>query len=199
MSVKLEAYIGRKQYLLDMKGRLDDEILPVLNFCKEKLAPRSIGYWIPIRLLMPVVEAAGKVIYHDKTGGDAAIAVLRDLRVPYPEISWRLFRHNLLHNDELPPVISEEGLLIAGWEIRLDGGHRTEATRVCIDASKLYEDLFQYLQQKAGQVPDEKYPFKPTITHDALRSSPLLKQEVEELSRPRTSADHAAPEPTSSH
>lgn len=180
---RFQAHIGRKQYLADIRGRLEDEVYPHLRLCWEIAEKRPIGFWGMIRLLMPVVEAAGKVIYPGKRHQQSSSMVLRDLRVPYPGIAWRLFRNCLLHNDELVSVIHDRSEQYAGWAISFGGGHTKEHLKVCIDVDLLYHDLLAYLQRKT-----ERIPHKEVVELRAVRISEkeqgediTLKKEVEEL------------------
>lgn len=178
---QFQAYIGKKQYLLDMKGRLEDEVYPLLRCCWGIADRRQIGYWAMIRLLMPVVEATGEVVYPGAKNPGSK--VLHELGVPYPEIAWRLFRHCLLHGDELVQVIHDQSEQHAGWTISFGGNHDKKKLNVCIDVDKLYNDLFTFLDEKAKITPEyEEVELRAVRISDKEQSkNALLKNEVEEL------------------
>ena len=190
-SGQFQAYIGKKKYLLDMRGRLEDEIYPLLRCCWEIAGKRQIGFWAMIRLLMPVVETAGGVVYPEAKNPGSM--VLREMGVPYPEIAWRLFRHNLLHGDELVQVIHDESEQHAGWSISFGGGHTREHLKVCIDVDQLYYDLLGFLEEKSKNVPEhEEVELRAVrISDQEQAKNESLRIEVEELFGLRKPVSHA--------
>ena len=148
------ANLPKKDYLLSIQRRLKEDVEPYLNLIKEKGG--HFGFWAMIRLLMPVVEAVGSIKYPNRNSAISGSKVLADLHLPYPKLSWLLFRTNLLHGDELTPFINEQQERFAGWGISIGGGHSQRADAVEIDVEELYLSLFDYIGKLAREATNEE-------------------------------------------
>lgn len=142
------------------------------------------GFWGMIRLLMPVVEAVGYVQYKELgTGRKRASKVLEDLNVPFPNLSWLLFRNCLLHGDEILPLVNQEQEKYAGWRLSWGGSHSSVDKEIVIDIEKLYYDLYAYIEQLIeGSKPEETVTLEAThLSKKLLKNDEAVRKEYERL------------------
>jgi len=149
----MQPSINKIEYLNGMKGRLINDVEPYLKLCWEinQENDRSIGFWAMIRLLAPVVESLGQVKYPlEKESWISSSAIFKELGVPYPLISWKLFRDCLIHSDEMMNVINDEKELYSGWQITFGGGHIKNKLQPVIDVDRLFYGLLKLIEKTAS-------------------------------------------------
>lgn len=178
------AYPLKKEYLRGIQGRLEDEIAPLLQFCKQVADRRQIGFWVMIRLLMPIVEAVGYVKYPElRDSAKYASQVLKDLNVPYPKLSWRVFRDCLIHSDEITHFFNDHKQLYAGWQISFGGRHEKKKLLLSVDVEQLYEDLYTYIGKMIEETNDtDRVELRGVrVSQQELDNDPELKKEYDQL------------------
>jgi hypothetical protein len=92
-------------------------------------------------MIMPVVEALAEVERMDITD-----FIGTHLNIPVPKLTWAMFRHALIHNDQLQHV--KYGNQTVGWgvSLTLGTGHIMQQNHIHVDVKTLYKDLRGYLQ-----------------------------------------------------
>lgn len=95
----------------------------------------------PIRVLMPLIETAARIEFKGEE-----YLLLEKLKVPKPEIAWKMFRHGLLHY--VRPFYAVIGDKRINWAIpQYPCPHYETDNSVGIYAPKLLDDLEQYLKE----------------------------------------------------
>lgn len=134
--------LPRKVYLKAILKRMDTEYLKILKFIMKynHTHKRGIGFWSLVRIIFPVIETIAYVL--DKKKEDF---LEKDLNVPYAYVVWEIYRHSLMHTDELRYVVYREKNI--SWAVHLgseDIGHIIEnefdghPTTIHISIPKLY-------------------------------------------------------------
>jgi hypothetical protein len=184
----MQGRITKKKYLNDMRGRLKAEVKPYLTLTLRRNGKNrnSTGYWAMVRVLVPVIEAAGQVLYPGmKDGWHQGAKILEDLKVPYPIICWKLFRDSLIHSDEMMNVINDQKELYSGWSLAFGGGHEVANTTAIphIDLKQLYDDFMEYLRQTAIDSKPKEYVILRAIrfSQKQFDSWPELEREYKDL------------------
>lgn len=182
----MQPSINKKEYLQGMLGRLENEVKHYLDSCWENNQKdgRSIGFWGMVRLLCPVIESFGQVKYPEiRRSWEYSAKVLKDLDVPYPKISWKLFRDCLIHGDEMLNVINDKDELYSGWNITFGGGHLGNHLQPTIDVDKLYYDLYSLIDNEIKNAdPNDVIEFRAIrFSEKQLKSDPELKDEYHSL------------------
>ena len=144
----------RADFLRSVAGRLRNDVGPYFEtiraeYCRTRT---GIGFWALARMIFPVVEAVASVIY--RTGRTRRgprerppVRLLRELGFEYPNLVWEMYRHTLMHNDEMASA-SYQGRVVT-WGIRVGEGHHCSNGRLWIDAEQLYTDLLAFLDREA--------------------------------------------------
>lgn len=180
------AYINKIEYLEGMRERLFNDVKPYLDMCIDRfnINDRKIGFWAMIRLLFPVIESLGRVLYQEVS--DSWIYgsnVLRELAIPYPLLSWSLYRNCLLHGDEIFQIVNEEKSIYAGWKMTFNGGHSKVPFLVVIDVNKLFYDLLILIDKTINESTEEEQLEFSAIhfSNEQFKKNVGLKKEYEEL------------------
>lgn len=131
------------EYLGYMLKRLDNEIGYYLTLIENNPHPSGdgVGFWSGIRMIMPVVEALAEIENMDITD-----FMSTHLNIPMPKLTWAMFRHALIHNDQLQHA--KYGNQTVGWGVSLTmgTGHIIQQNHIHIDVKTLYNDLKNYLK-----------------------------------------------------
>jgi len=100
--------------------------------------------------MMPVIDSLSSVLMK-KTRTDERPKAVRfmekELDIEFPFIVWEMFRHTLMHGDEMR--VLEYRKKRVGWGVSMGlGSHRTISGHYGIDLNKLYDDLVDYLDRE---------------------------------------------------
>lgn len=132
----------RSEYLGHMLTRLDNEVGYYITLIEDNPHPSGagVGFWSGIRMVMPVVEALAEVEKMDITDFMGA-----HLNIPVPKLTWAMFRHALIHNDQLQHA--KYNTQVVGWGVSLTmgTGHIMQQNHIHVDVKTLYNDLRNYL------------------------------------------------------
>lgn len=139
----------RSTFLSTVRRRLVNDVGPYIATIQaiHDQTGKGIGFWALARMIFPVVEAISTVIYRAGTKGKPPVRLLRELGFAYPNLVWEMYRHTLMHNDEMASA-SYRGRRIT-WGIGIGTGHFSNNGRLHIDAAKLYNDLIEFLGREA--------------------------------------------------
>lgn len=146
--------ISRSAFLSNVAQRLRNDVGPYFETIRAVYActGRDVGFWASARMIFPVVEAVSTVIYRasrrDGPRERQPVRLLRELGFEYPNLVWEMYRHTLMHNDEMASA-AYRGRRVA-WGIRVGGGHSWTRGRLWIDAEKLYQDFLAFLDREAS-------------------------------------------------
>jgi len=131
-------------FLLNVRGRLMGEVGPYLSMA----ARQNTGFFASARMIFPVVEAVATVIYRKHSKERQPVRLLRALGIDYPNLVWEMYRHTLMHNDEMASAVYR-GRTIR-WGIRIGGGHSWARGHLHVDVRKIYDDLLTFLAREAA-------------------------------------------------
>jgi hypothetical protein len=139
----------RSTFLSNVRRRLVNDVGPYFTTIQavHDQTGKGIGFWALARMIFPVVEAISTVIYRTGTKERPSVRLLRELGFEYPNLVWEMYRHTLMHNDEMASA-SYRGRRIT-WGIGIGTGHFWNNGRLHIDAAKLYNDLIEFLDHEA--------------------------------------------------
>lgn len=142
-------------FLRDIRGRLDNEVGRYFQLLYEKWAtdetfPKGIGFWGGVRLLMPVIEVVAEVQgYKDTQATKGVQEFLRKLGIETPYLMWDLYRHSLMHNDEMQHAEDYASGKEISWRISINGAaHSFTSGLISIDVVTLYKGLRKYLDDE---------------------------------------------------
>lgn len=100
--------MSRSAFLSSVVQRLRNDIGPYFETIRTVYARdgKGVGFWALARMIFPVVEAVSTVIYRagSRSGGTRErqpVRLLRELGFEYPNLVWEMYRHTLMHNDEM--------------------------------------------------------------------------------------------------
>ncbi len=153
---KIFRSVPKTIYLQEILARLETEYIQILNLVTEHnlTHERGIGFWSLVRVIFPVIESVASIMGKDKED-----FLQEDLGVPYGHLVWELYRHALMHSDELRFAVYK-GKTFA-WAIHLgneDAGHIVEnqfgdkPTTIHISIPSLYFSLHEYLKKEAKKM-----------------------------------------------
>lgn len=147
----------KREYLLAIRDSLIQDVDPYIRLCEER---GRMGHWGMIRLLMPVVESIGYAQYgYLGEPYKYAAQILKDLKLPYPHLTWLLLRNHLLHRSDLPHIAYEEEQRTywgVGF-INFDEGHDGIDAAINIDIKKFHWDLRSYLDNLVSKLSAPEY------------------------------------------
>ncbi len=148
----------RSEYLNHMLTRLDNEIGYYIDLIENN--PHSsgagVGFWSGVRMIMPVVEALAEV-----EGMDITDFMGTHLNIPVPKLTWAMFRHALIHNDQLQHARYGDRTINWGVSLTMGTGHIMAHDQVHVDVKTLYQDLKTYLQGVVTQ--NDTTPIKVAV------------------------------------
>jgi len=137
----------KKEIFLNyVKDRLEQEVKPYLDY-QETAQIGGVGTWSLIRMLLPVVEGVSETINVDR------VAILRQIGIEFPNLTWEMFRHGLIHGI-LPREIYYQGRKIS-WATGMNAGMITSGDLIGLDIVVLYENFIQYIDKEKLIEPDK--------------------------------------------
>ena len=146
---KIFRTISKVKYLKEILRRHKTEYIEILDIVnKYNLThERGIGFWSLTRIIFPVIETVAFIIGKEKEN-----FLEEDLEVPFGHLVWELYRHALMHSDQLRYAVYKEKTF--SWAIHLGNeniGHFVDkyagshTTTIHIAIPKLYFDLQKFL------------------------------------------------------
>lgn len=142
------AEFPRSGYLKLVSERLTKELGYYLELIEAHPHPSGagVGFWSGVRLIMPVIEAVAEVEKMSVTD-----FMGQKLNVPMPALTWVMFRHSLMHNDQLQHAIYGTRIVNWGLSLNLGSGHIMRHDNIHVDIRTLYDDLQNYLRYVVDQ------------------------------------------------
>lgn len=138
--------IKRHEIANPILKRIIEEYEVILGFLRASHDP-AIGFWTAIRMIMPIVETAGKI------EGKTPTKLLEDLGVPKSDIAWTMFRDGLSHG-EIPFLVEDASGVKYGWAITFNPKHglirqniNPPYFKIEISTLLLLSDLKAYLEK----------------------------------------------------
>jgi hypothetical protein len=135
-------------FLSRVRERLLNDVGPYFDLAHRihRRTGRGVGFWASARMVFPVVEGVATVIYRSRAKGKPPVRLLEKLGIKFPNLAWEMYRHTLMHNDEMASA-AYRGRTVR-WGITLGGGHSWPKGRLRIDTKKLYVDLLKFLERE---------------------------------------------------
>ena len=173
-----------QQAFQQVLGRLEGDVGTLIQLVREGknrgYFPNTAPFWALVRMMFPIAESVGDLIYRDSSTARNLISVLEKefeaVRVGYlgkAKILAQLYRHSLTHQDELRSLAA--GGKECGWVVSFDERAQhlnvTKAPpRVSIqfDTTAFYDDLAAVCRAAlAAQWNDEvKNRYNSWLTYD---------------------------------
>lgn len=180
---KIFRTISRTGYLEQILERMNNEYLQILSMVtKYNLEnERGIGFWSLIRIIFPVIECVASVMGKQKED-----FLERELKVPFGYIVWEIYRHSLMHTDELRYVVYKDKTI--SWAVHLgneDIGHiiedqfNSKPTTIHISIPSLYSSLRDFLVQEIAKKNSSKIQVQVGV-HFPINTSKIIS-ELEEI------------------
>ena len=181
---KIFRSVSKTLYLKNILFRLEVEYIGILNLVTEynlKNEKGMGGFWSLIRIIFPVIESVADVIGKQKED-----FLEEDLKVPFGHLVWKLYRHPLMHTDELRLGIYK-GKTIS-WATHLgneldehlvakqEGSH---PTTIHIVIPRLYFALRDFLVKEIAKNDTSKISIQDSVYFSDHESK--LVDELEEL------------------
>lgn len=140
--------IDTGSFVLTLTSEIKNQVEPLFNLWTNKSTSEFIVTFNMIRILLPILEDTSRIEFNKNVP-----VLLEKLGVPFPEISWVMFRHGLSHT--IRPFIVEKDGIQYSWGIKyFDGEHSTNSENlIIISPVRLLSDLKKYLdtiQYKCG-------------------------------------------------
>lgn len=146
---KIFRMVSKVEYLKEILRRHKTEYIEIRSMVNEYnfTHERGIGFWSLARIIFPVIETVAFTIGKKKES-----FLEEDLGVPFGHLVWELYRHALMHSDELRYAVYKEKT--TSWAIHLGNeniGHLvakhtdSHPATIHIDISKLYFALQEFL------------------------------------------------------
>jgi hypothetical protein len=148
----------RSEYLKNMLGRLDNEVGYYIDLIENNPHPSGagVGFWSGVRMIMPAVEALAEI---EQTGITDFMGA--HLNIPAPKLTWAMFRHALIHNDQLQHAQYDGRTINWGVSLTMGTGHIMAHDQIHVDVKTLYQDLRTYLQSAVAQ--NDETPVKVAV------------------------------------
>jgi hypothetical protein len=143
--------VRRLEFLSEVRQRLEADITPYLTTIQtiHDQTGRGVGFWALARMIFPVVEAVSSVLYRTgkKQKERRPVRLLRQLGFEYPNLVWEMYRHTLMHTDEMASA-SYMGRRV-NWGIAVGNGHLwDEGTGYLqVDVKELFADFLEFLKR----------------------------------------------------
>ena len=146
-----------QQAFQQVLGRLEGDVGTLIQLVNEGknhgYFPNTAPFWALVRMMFPIAESVGDLIYRDSSPAKNLISVFEKefeaVRAGYlgkAKILAQLYRHSLIHQDELR--VLQTGGKECGWVVSFDGRPRhLKITRVPprvsiqFDTTAFYDDL----------------------------------------------------------
>ncbi len=157
-----------KQAFRQILGRLENDVGTILQLIlkgkKEGFFPDTAPFWALVRMMFPIAEAVGDLIYRDRTVQNLQSVLENEFEAARSGYQGKaaililLFRHSLAHTDELRTLVI--GKREVGWTISWSGqmnhlslSHNAHEIDVVIhfDTTAFYEDLVAVCHNAMGK------------------------------------------------
>ncbi len=146
---KIFRTIPRAFYLKNILTRLETEYIKILEIVNKYNLDhkRGLGFWSLMRIIFPVIESVSYVVGKRKED-----FLESDLQVPFGHLVWEMYRHAIMHTDELRYAVYKGRTF--SWATHLGNenvGHfvakhtNSHPTTIHIDIPRLYYALRDYL------------------------------------------------------
>lgn len=174
--------LTRIDFLSSVKKRLENDVEPYFNCISDlkRTTNKSVGFWALVRMILPVIDAVSEVIYRKKKEQAKPIRLLEKLGIRYPNLVWEMFRHSLIHNDELRPAVYR-GQSVT-WEIRIGGNHEYINNHIALDMRQLYEDFIGFLDEEIAKS-DKRTVYVERGVKFGRSLSQWIKKEFQQMSK----------------
>src|SRR5438876_11487300 len=119
-------------------GSLEGDVPPILDLFEKAAAHEGKGFFAMLRVTVPYLTWASKLLCLKGTEADKATAFLdqyADLR--YKGLGrwlYEIYRHGLMHNHFPNVLIERKPQQIVGWKISLDGNEHLQVKSVQMSA-----------------------------------------------------------------
>lgn len=152
---KIYKTIPKKLYLEQILLRLEKEYIQILNMVTEYNLKnvRGIGFWSLIRIIFPVIETVSSVMGKQKED-----FLEEELKVPCGHLVWELYRHALMHTDELWYAEYEGKIISWGAHLGNEGLNHfvddktdSHSTTIHIVIPSLYFNLREFLVKEIAK------------------------------------------------
>lgn len=145
---RISRKIPRKDYLKHILVRHENEYIKILKLVNKHniTHKRGMGFWSLIRIIFPVIESVAFVI-----GKQKEEFLKEDLNVPFGHLVWELYRHALMHSDELRYAVYKRKTISWSTDLSTNGDHfvskekGTSHTTIYIHIPSLYFALREFL------------------------------------------------------
>ncbi len=136
--------VNKVEFLSNVRLRLKNDVFPYLELVKKihKETGTGVGFWALARMIFPPIEAVANAIYRKEN----KTKILKELDIEYPFLAWDMFRHNLMHNDEM--ISASYRNKKVEWSVTIGGGHSAKDRVLKIDVSKLLHDFDNFLEKQ---------------------------------------------------
>lgn len=164
-------YLPRSKFYTEILERLCDDVGPYLDIVRRPNTKNNyFGNFALIRMTMPIIDTIGKAEQREPW------SVLKDMKIPLPRLTWSMFRHGLIHNEN--PIIITWGKREVSWVLSPFGmmiQTHPSTNEVHIDCTELYNRLCTYLENSI-QTKDHKRA-KQTISVQLI--NPKIEEQEE--------------------
>lgn len=138
----------KTQFLEGALTRLQNDVGTILDLVGDynsKPENPKVGFWASVRLLMPPIEAIGKVM------GETPWDFLKNhLDVDASSLAWQMFRHSLTHGDLMGHAKYNNQEV--SWGISMDGfGNVVKLNHIGLDVVYIYNKLVDYLKSEIAR------------------------------------------------
>lgn len=116
---------------------------PIFEFWANEKRPEYYDNFNPVRIIMPLLETTSKIKLKGRTD-----LLLEELGVPEPVITWKMFRHGLMHSIRPFFVQTEKESYCWGIGNYSSGKHYLSSDNtIIIYPKKIILDLEKYLEK----------------------------------------------------
>lgn len=124
--------VHKSDFLESVRQRLLNDVGPYFEAIERVRANtgKGVGFWALARMLS-VVEAVATILYRTNMSEKPPVRLLRELSFEYPNLVWEMYRHTLMHNDEMASA-SYMGRRIT-WCIGIGNGHSCSNGEIAIN------------------------------------------------------------------
>lgn len=175
--------VPKNLYLKQILDRHENEYIQILNMVIDynNKSERGLGFWSLIRMIFPVIESVAFIIGKNKED-----FLEENLHVPVGHLVWEIYRHSLMHTDELRYAVYKEKTI--SWAAHLSTeniGHVVEKefdgnpTTIHLDIPGLYSDLRDFLISEIAKNDDSPVRVEVGIHFPDHKSKVI--DELEEL------------------
>lgn len=190
-----------KQAFRQILGRLEGDVGTILKLIskgkKEGFFSDTAPFWALLRMTFPIAEAVGDLIYRNKSTALNLQSVLENefeaVRPGYrgkAAILTLLFRHSLVHTDELRTLV--RGKREVGWSVSWSGQKKHLSLLnvrgmdvIHFDTTAFYDDLVAVCRKAMGKTWDGQAMkrYNEWLTLDVDKTSKIKKGAIDEFTK----------------